>query len=256
MKRIDLVGQRFGLLVVVSYAAKQRWAVRCDCGAEKVIAGNHLRRGATKSCGCSSRDWTRTTQNRNRVSQRSAGPRRDLVGKVFGQLTVLALESPETQNGRVYHRWRVRCVCGCEKVVFGQHLTSNGLQSCGCLKGTPLGQGLAARNQTLARYQQQARQRGYAWQLSDTQAFELFQAPCHYCGRPPQGVTAGRGLRGAFTYSGIDRKDNRVGYTPGNTVSCCRECNRGKGTLGYEEFLRYLQAIRSFWNAVPTQLFG
>ena len=52
----DLVGVRFGRLIVVSRAESvkrnSRWLCRCDCGNEIVVYGCHLRSGATKSCGC------------------------------------------------------------------------------------------------------------------------------------------------------------------------------------------------------------
>lgn len=55
--RIDLLGQRFGKLVVVEFAymdsdEQARWKCLCDCGKTHVVRGNCLRRGTTKSCGC------------------------------------------------------------------------------------------------------------------------------------------------------------------------------------------------------------
>lgn len=53
---IDLTGQRFGRLVVVSRADSKgnmsRWNCTCDCGGETVVYSNNLRRGYTQSCGC------------------------------------------------------------------------------------------------------------------------------------------------------------------------------------------------------------
>jgi len=55
-KLIDLTGQRFGKLVVLSRAknVKRRtaWLCRCDCGAEAVKITKYLRNGETTSCGC------------------------------------------------------------------------------------------------------------------------------------------------------------------------------------------------------------
>lgn len=52
---IDLTGQRFSRLVVVSLHSKDgsaKWNCICDCGSTKVVQTSSLRRGATKSCGC------------------------------------------------------------------------------------------------------------------------------------------------------------------------------------------------------------
>lgn len=53
-KTMDLEGQRFGRLTVVSFAAAEppRWDCVCDCGATTVVRGTYLRCGDTKSCGC------------------------------------------------------------------------------------------------------------------------------------------------------------------------------------------------------------
>ena len=53
---IDLTGQRFGKLVVISRESRYRreatWRCLCDCGKETVVRGDVLRRGTTNSCGC------------------------------------------------------------------------------------------------------------------------------------------------------------------------------------------------------------
>lgn len=56
-KAKNLFGKRFGRLVVVSAAGKDRsrnpaWLCKCDCGRRKIIRGAHLQDGSTSSCGC------------------------------------------------------------------------------------------------------------------------------------------------------------------------------------------------------------
>lgn len=55
-KFIDLTGQRFGMWLVVSRAGYQgnaiTWNCLCDCGNTKVVRGDNLRSGRTRSCGC------------------------------------------------------------------------------------------------------------------------------------------------------------------------------------------------------------
>lgn len=54
--RRDLVGQRFGRLLVTSFfdrkGANARWAATCECGTERIVYGHSLIGGRTKSCGC------------------------------------------------------------------------------------------------------------------------------------------------------------------------------------------------------------
>ena len=60
-KLIDLAGQRFGRLTVVSRAentleGRARWLCKCICGNQTVATGKGLRNGCTKSCGCLIKD--------------------------------------------------------------------------------------------------------------------------------------------------------------------------------------------------------
>lgn len=56
MKIQDLAGRRFGRLTVVgrsgSIGKHPSWKCVCDCGGECTVRGDHLRSGATRSCGC------------------------------------------------------------------------------------------------------------------------------------------------------------------------------------------------------------
>lgn len=58
MAMIDMTGQRFGKLTVISPTKKRDkrgvvfWLCKCDCGNETIVSGTRLRRGETKSCGC------------------------------------------------------------------------------------------------------------------------------------------------------------------------------------------------------------
>lgn len=56
--------------------------------------------------------------------------RSELIGEVFGRLTVLGL-SEISRNG--HSRWHVKCECGTEKTVLGTHLVQKKIRSCGCL---------------------------------------------------------------------------------------------------------------------------
>lgn len=52
----DVAGQQFGRLVAIRCVGQRRgvahWECQCECGKVCVVAGCDLRRGATKSCGC------------------------------------------------------------------------------------------------------------------------------------------------------------------------------------------------------------
>lgn len=56
MRLIDLTGQKFGKLTVIqktkSKNKRTMWLCKCECGNKKIIGGNELKNGITKSCGC------------------------------------------------------------------------------------------------------------------------------------------------------------------------------------------------------------
>lgn len=71
---IDLTGQRFGRLTVIGRAENDqrglaRWLCKCDCGNEKVIRGDHLRKGCIQSCGC----WQREIERESGLKTRTHG---------------------------------------------------------------------------------------------------------------------------------------------------------------------------------------
>lgn len=71
-KFLDLTGQTFTYLEAICRVNSDRkgvqWKCRCSCGKFVVIASNHLRSGATKSCGCF-REAIKTTHGRYKTPE-------------------------------------------------------------------------------------------------------------------------------------------------------------------------------------------
>lgn len=53
---INLTGKVYGKLTVTEVAGHQckqtTWKCKCECGNESIVAGNNLKSGKIKSCGC------------------------------------------------------------------------------------------------------------------------------------------------------------------------------------------------------------
>jgi len=66
VKKLELLGQRFGTLTVVAPAenlgGRTAWLCRCDCGRERVVKTYQLRNGKITNCGwgcpCASAGWS------------------------------------------------------------------------------------------------------------------------------------------------------------------------------------------------------
>ncbi len=56
MRLLNLTGQRYGWLTVLTRGPNQgrkvRWVCRCKCGSEKLVVTSNLRAGKIVSCGC------------------------------------------------------------------------------------------------------------------------------------------------------------------------------------------------------------
>lgn len=111
---IDLVGRRFGRLVVVRPKENKQfgdyiWTCKCDCGRVKNFSGASLRSGRTSSCGC------------------IRCP--DITGKRFANLRVVR-RSTQRVSGQI--AWECCCDCGGNALVTGKRLKSGHTKSCGC----------------------------------------------------------------------------------------------------------------------------
>ena len=130
MKIVDILGQRFGRLLVKSIAGrtprgKVRWLCECDCGQSVDVMGEALRRGYSNSCGCLRRELAAV---------------RDPVGDGvrYGRL-VIATEADDVV--RTYdnekHNTRMviaRCDCGSETTTSWNSLRRGRTKSCGCFR--------------------------------------------------------------------------------------------------------------------------
>lgn len=117
----DLIGQRFGRLVVCDDAGRTKtsgviWKCQCDCGSIVSVVAGSLQSGHTQSCGCLQKAWVSKLNYTN------------LIGQRFSRL--LVLDEAERKNGRV--SWRCQCDCGNIVDVVSSHLQSGHTNSCGC----------------------------------------------------------------------------------------------------------------------------
>lgn len=102
---VNLTDKKFGELYVIGYTDKKTWLCLCDCGNIKLINGDSLKLGKTKSCGHATSGF------------------KDLTGMTFGELYVRKYIS------NLYYE--VECSCGKIYNVLGNSLRSGHTKSCG-----------------------------------------------------------------------------------------------------------------------------
>lgn len=114
-KSKDLSGQKFGELTAIKIVEKNKngnvWECKCTCGNITKVLASRLLSGKTKSCG---------------HLKHQHKPRKDLIGKHFGRLTVI-----EHSNKDKY--WICQCECGNIKEIYEYNLLKGKTNSCGCL---------------------------------------------------------------------------------------------------------------------------
>jgi len=121
---VDIVGNTYGYLTVTSRAPDTfapsgtkivNWLCLCECGREKIIAGQWLK---NKKKGPKTCDQCPTIAIHK------------MIGKVFGRWTVTSFHG---HNNKSEFLWNVECSCGNTGVVKTYTLNSGESQSCGCL---------------------------------------------------------------------------------------------------------------------------
>lgn len=148
--------------------------------------------------------------------------------------------------------WKCKCDCSKTTIVSRNGLTTGSIKSCGCLSRDrtlethvlPNGQGCL--NRLYNYYRQNAKAKDRVFDLTREQFKLLVDSNCFYCGESPKNTIKSRTSGQDYRYNGIDRKDNDMGYTMFNCVSCCKICNQAKHDLTYEAFISWIETIAKF----------
>ncbi len=180
--------------------------------------------------------------------------RLELAGQKFGRLAAIKFSHVDKWGDAC---WLCKCDCGNETTVTGSNLKRGRIKSCGCLQKElckklidrrRLPKGVAARNAAIGYHKISAKKRNLEQALTDDQIITLHKENCHYCGAPPSNIYSCPTYNGSYTYNGIDRIDNNIGYTINNVVPCCADCNYFKKTRPYDEFLDLIKRIQVHLN--------
>ena len=185
----------------------------------------------------------------------------DLTGMRFGRLLVQELGPNRTKDGHL--QWL--CLCDCEntKLIKSENLSGGTTRSCGCLRSevssatakitnakqkgkrrpSVTKPGAAFRMLWYA-YRKDAEHRGYSFNLTEERFREITSLPCIYCGALPRKQKVAWSGE-IYTYNGIDRMYNDIGYEEGNCSPCCTQCNLFKGARDYDEFVGMISGIFS-----------
>lgn len=175
-----------------------------------------------------------------------------LIGKRFTRLLVMARHGSQKSGNSVNATWLCRCDCGAQLIATTNNLTRRGTESCGCLQKERARKprGVAGFNDLYASYKAAAAKRNYAFLLSKEDFKKLTESVCYYCGAPPAAVHVAHHDRSkesiqheSYVFNGVDRVENSLGYTPENSVACCKFCNISKRERSIPEFSEWAKRL-------------
>jgi hypothetical protein len=197
------------------------------------------------------------------------GMNSSILGNKFGKWTVLDLDVDSADKN--YIKFICKCDCGKTKSVYKHHLTSNQSTSCGCSRKNRSNwkprkdikkNGGSGFNYYYSTYKRNAKKRSLSFELTKDDFFKLTKGDCNYCGSKPKNEVKYSGKKNTPPYicNGVDRVNNKKGYTIENSVSCCSICNRAKKDLSLEEFNEWIKNIKPkkdyfFTKSGPTAMF-
>lgn len=173
----------------------------------------------------------------------------ELLNKTFGRLTISKIA--EKKSGHQY----VDCQCSCGNTTHTRldSLERGWTQSCGCLqkekasltgKKSKLPIGVSPANTLYCDYRKSAKKRGISFQLAKEMFLQLVKKPCFYCGDIPQLVKKNQWIpEDFFIYNGIDRINNKRGYSVNNCIPCCEFCNIAKSDWTQKAFFEKVKKI-------------
>jgi len=182
----------------------------------------------------------------------------DKTNKKYGRLTVLSHKGKD-HNGK--HLWECQCSCGNKTTVIGDNLSNKVTQSCGCLRKEFL---VANGNRySLLKNRKEAIMRNYYNKIkrqhrrqypTDCLTYEKFSSlvlsKCGYCGKKPEIVIKDQiSLRHSIMskttikVNNLVQKNNILGFTNKNSVSCCNQCYLVKSKTSDREFFIWIKKL-------------
>lgn len=188
-----------------------------------------------------------------------------IIGNTYNRLTckkVVGYKEEPSNTKRVIYLYQ--CSCGNEHVANAKDVVYGKIKSCGCYHSeTSKKLGLANANKPRTNktafskyynnYKGSAKSRKLVFELTKEQFKQITQQDCHYCGCPPSnpyGENFKTEVQLPYISNGIDRKDNKIGYTLENSLPACWNCNFAKWNRSYDDFLKWINRLIKYQTTI------
>ncbi len=181
------------------------------------------------------------------MSLRIAHNRREIApGTRFGDWQVLRVAGLYGQKKNLHYE--CLCACGAKVLVNGDNLRRGVTQRCHSCWVTrnrlrPY-ESLFNFARKYAMAPTSPKQKPHVFTITYEEFCTLIaEGRCHYCWTP---LTWSPYMKKTMSVAyQIDRKDNNLGYVPGNVAACCQRCNYAKSNaFTYEEWITMTECFR------------
>lgn len=321
-----MIGQTFNRLTILECVGtnkfrRKQYLCQCSCGTQKILDGQSIKQGSTKSCGCWKIESDRTKIPGNTLK----GKNDSTINSLFSRYKKEALKRNLTFNlTREYFENLLRSCChycgiehsntrnvrknapdfkynGIDRVDNTKGYEADNVVSCcnmcnkskhilsvkefiiwvtrinhyqlkpytdfyintcvlnsykehdeintgGRKDKLPHEYGVVST--IMRKYKLDACKRNILFELSRDKFEKLLRSPCFYCGVIFSLITKNGHKLDILNHNGIDRKDNTMGYTTENAVSCCKDCNTAKNKHTEQQFLSWAFSVFSHNKSV------
>lgn len=235
-KRHDLIGRKFGKIVVQKISDKKKnngflWECLCECGKICYDTTQNLEKGHRLSCGCARKEKI------------------DLVGLKTGMLTVVSYYGVRQYDGNhSERRWNCLCECGNYTNLATAKLTKGKIISCGCImkKKGEKNKSWKGCGEISGSFWRQIRAcaetRNLDFEINLEYIWELFLEQDRKC--KLSGITIGFD-KYKITAS-LDRIDSSKGYVVKNIQWVHKDINKIKTNFSQSYFLELCQKVNAY----------
>lgn len=166
--------------------------------------------------------------------------RSELTGLKFGYLTIIKYSPKRTKGGDLVGRWECKCDCGNTTFGYTSSLKRGKKLSCGCLLKKHI-LGLSWEERLYKERKRQALIRKKVWNITLEFFKDIIKKPCYYCGSLAYTL-----FEKKYSYMGVDRKNDNIGYEESNCVPCCKICNFAKRDMNIEQFVNWIKKVYKY----------
>jgi hypothetical protein len=190
----------------------------------------------------------------------------DFIGTEIGKVKIVEFDRAEEGNKRFVYYYKYKCICGniesAPKYSLLQSKKSRNTYCCSICRKNKLSDWAkstkvkykdpieAKCSLLFSNYRSKCKIKNWNFELTFKDFKDLVLSNCHYCNLEPNKCRLDRaksrqGISRIF-FNGIDRIDSNKGYSIGNVLPCCEDCNKAKRNLGYNQFLDLIKRIYEF----------